>query len=577
MSHHEPAHDDAGHDADDHAHDAHYAHDAEPNGARATSAGVVPVLDPRPERRLLRAGGSSSYLDLVVRLTDAPRGPNRSRPDRPPVHVALVIDRSGSMKGEKIHTAKRAALAVLDGLDERDTAAVVVFDDRIDIVQTEAAVTPLLRAHVTAELGRKYARGYTALYEGWLEGCRAIAADAAEVSTASDATESSAASAGSAGSTGEACSGGAAGMHSGVRRCFLLTDGRANVGLTDPEALAQAAGQVREMAHVSTSTFGIGYSYDEELLGPMAEASGGQFHHLRMPQEIAATFLGELGQLLGTLARDARLVIETAPGMAAEVVSAYPWRAGAPHTAGGGRWEVTVGDLVGGEERHVVVRLDFPSAADAAAAAMAASAAGEDAHGEHGELGEHSGHHEQTVQVRLTWQDDAGSHASAWQGCSFRYAASEAEYEAEPRDETVLHYAAQHLSDRAQRDAISAWKRGDVKRARSTTQAALSALARLALQKDDTVLATELRSLLATENELEAPALDPLVLKERYYRSQTRASGKTDLRESKSSMQSGRQWGRQDNMSQPLSTEDGGPAPDDPTDPMSGPTPPVEG
>ena len=72
------------------------------------------VLDPRPERRLLRAGGSSSYLDMVVRVDAAP---NRAQPQRSPVHVALVLDRSGSMSGTKVDTAKRAAVSVLGGLE----------------------------------------------------------------------------------------------------------------------------------------------------------------------------------------------------------------------------------------------------------------------------------------------------------------------------------------------------------------------------------------------------------------------------------------------------------------------------
>ncbi len=468
QSDHESTHDDADHHTDD----AGYT------GDQAPPTSVTVVLDPRAERRLLRTGGSSSYLDVVVRVAAAP---HRSQSERPPVHVALVIDRSGSMGGTKVHTAKRAALAVLNGLSERDTAAVVVFDHDIDVVQDEAKVTALVKAHVAAALARIDARGSTALHEGWLTGCRAIAAD-------------------SAASSVEA--------RTGVRRCFLLTDGQANIGMAEPEALAHAAAQVREAAHVSTSTFGIGTDYDEELLGPMAEAGGGQFHHLRTPQEIATTFVGELEQLLGTVARDARLEIKATAGITVELLSAYPWRAGAPGTAGAGRWEATMGDLVGGEERHVIVHLNFPAAA-----------AARSARGEH------------TVQMRLTWQDEAGSHTTAWQRCTFRYAASEAAYDAEARDETVLHYAAQHLSDRAQREAIHARKRGDLEHVQTTTRAAFSRLAALSLGEDDDVLAGEWKSLKAMEDELSAQALDAASLKERYFQSHIRASGKPDLRE----------------------------------------------
>jgi Ca-activated chloride channel family protein len=464
---------------------------------RTPPAGVNLQIDPRPERHLLRSGGSSSYLDVVVRVAASH---NRRRPERPPVHVALVIDRSGSMSGTKVATAKQAALAVLDGLTERDTAAVVVFDNQIDVVQAEAPVTGLVKAHVAAELAGIDARGSTALHEGWLVGCRAIAADSTESPIETRMT--------------------------GVRRCFLLTDGQANVGLSQPEGLAQAAAQVHEEAQVSTSTFGIGTDYDEELLGPMAVAGGGQFYHLRTSEEIATTFVGELEQLLGTRARDAHLEVEATPGVVATLISAYVWQAGAPGSEGAGRWNATVGDLLGGEERHVVIAFNFPAAAEA--------------------------RHEHSVRVRLTWQDEDGSHATAWQPCRFRYAESGAEYVAEMRDETVLHYAAQHLSDQAQREAITARKRGDVASARMATRAGASRLAALGLRHNDAVLASEQQSLADMEVDLSAEQADPHLLKERYYQSQLRSRGKLDLR-------------------RPQPTQNANPTP--PTDPHGGTSP----
>src|SRR5712691_11214916 len=52
--------------------------------------------------------------------------------------------------------------------------AAVVFDDHIDVLQESARVTPEVRARLRAELSAVQARGSTALYEGWLTGCKAI-------------------------------------------------------------------------------------------------------------------------------------------------------------------------------------------------------------------------------------------------------------------------------------------------------------------------------------------------------------------------------------------------------------------
>lgn len=440
------------------------------NSHQNPASGVSVVLEPRPERRLIRAGGSSAYLDFVVRVAESAV---REQPQRPPLHVALVIDRSGSMGGGKVVTAKSAALSVLSRLTERDTAAVVVFDDHIDTVQAEVPVTQLVRAHVTAELARIDARGSTALHEGWLVGCRAIAAEARATAEPAD----------------------------GVRRCFLLTDGQANVGVTDPRQIAEEAVGVRQHAGVGTSTFGVGDDYDEELLGPLAEAGGGQFHHLRTPAEIATTFIGELEQMLGVAAQGAQLEIQAEPGVDLEVVSAYAVRAGA---AGSARWSLSLGDLLAGDERHVVAQLKFPARGEG----------GDDV---------------RTVRARLTWHDAAGDHEGEWQSASFRYAASEAEWEAEPRDETVLHFAAQHLSDRTQRESIRLRKGGDVAGALHVARMSMGALAAM-LPPADAVRLEEEQALNYTVAEVSEDFLDAALAKERYFRSQTRSSGKRDLR-----------------------------------------------
>src|SRR5262249_15865521 len=139
-------------------------------------------------------------------------------------------------------------------------------------------------------------------------------------------------------------------------RCLLLTDGLANVGLTDAEQIAAEAADVRGRAGVSTSTFGLGGDYAETLLGPLAVAGGGQFHHLRAPHEIPGTLLGELGELLTVGALDVRLEVEASDQTGAEAISPYR-----PQRTGDGAWSVPIGDLLDNEERHVIVRFAFDS------------------------------------------------------------------------------------------------------------------------------------------------------------------------------------------------------------------------
>jgi Ca-activated chloride channel family protein len=286
----------------------------------------------RAERRLVSASGSYRHIDFLVRVADQPA----VRATRPPLAISLVLDRSGSMHGDKIETARRAALAVLDRLEASDRVAAVIFDDRIHVLQTGAPATREVKGATARRVERGRRAGSTALHEGWLTGCRAIAAEGAD---------------------------------SAVARCFLLTDGLANVGLQDAEQIASDAASIREHAGVGTSTFGIGADYDEGLLGPMAVAGGGQFHNLRSPDEIARTFLGELGELLTVAAANVRLEIQATPSTTAEIVSTY-WIGSQQADA----WTIALGDLLAGEERHVVVRFRFGAHATDTAAGARTSA-----------------------------------------------------------------------------------------------------------------------------------------------------------------------------------------------------------
>ncbi len=437
----------------------------ERGGSRASSGQIE--LEARPEQRLIRAGGCMRYVDFHVVV---PRGSEADTPqhtDRAPLALALVLDRSGSMQGEKLATAKRAAQAVIDRLDKRDRVAVVIFDNQIETIQPAAAATDELKARVRSLLAEIEARATTALHEGWLTGCDAIAAD--------DSAR-----------TAER-----------IARCFLLTDGLANVGLTDPEQIAAQAAEVRERSGISTSTFGIGADYSEELLGPLAQAGGGSFHHLRTAGEIATTFVAELGQLLTVAAAQARLELEAEAGMSVEVISGYYAKAEA---SDGSRWSVALGDLVAGDEHHIVARVHFPQ---------------QDRREERG------------LRARVVWKERGAERATAWRELRFAYN-TDAACDAEPRDPTVLRYAGQHLSDQSMREAIRLSKTGDLagaQRLLETTASNVSDFASAAPELEE-----ELRRVRSTSAAMAHAPLASRTAKELYYQSQTRSGGKKDQR-----------------------------------------------
>jgi hypothetical protein len=229
----------------------------------------------------------------------------------------------------------------------------------------------------------------------------------------------------------------------------------------------------------------------------MAVAGGGQFHHLRRPEEIATTFLGELGELLAVAARNVSLEIEATTGTTAELISPY-WLATA--SDGVTSWSVSLGDLLAGEERDVVVRFGLLNGVE---------------------------QRKPRVRARLSWVDAAGARHSGWHEVVFEPADDMARGAEQP-DRAVLRVVGLHHAERAQRRAIELSRAGDVDGARGLLQAVARHLAEYA--GGDPQLEQALDALRAAGSALDVVGYAPLAAKEAYFSSHMRSRGQRDLR-----------------------------------------------
>lgn len=278
-----------------------------------------------PIRAALHAGQHNT-LDVLVRIQapDAPTDmPNIApteqashAPARPPQAVALVIDRSGSMAGRPLAEARRCAEYVVSKLRPTDSVALVQFDNRVQRLWPAVPLgdgAPLRAAIAGIQHG-----GSTHLHGGWHEGA----------DTLSDVSGH------------------------GLKRVILLSDGQANNGLTDTAAIAAQCAEWAARG-ITTSTYGLGDSFNEELMVAMARAGGGNHYYGDTADDLMDPFEQELALLGNLCLRDLQLLATAAPGVTVQMVNDLP--------ALDGGWRLP--DLAWGAEAWAMLRLQVPQGA----------------------------------------------------------------------------------------------------------------------------------------------------------------------------------------------------------------------
>jgi Ca-activated chloride channel family protein len=152
----------------------------------------------------------------------------------------------------------------------------------------------------------------------------------------------------------------------GVNRVLLLTDGLANEGITDFEALLGLCAHAKKEG-VTTTTIGFGADYDENLLRGMADAGGGNLHYIEKPDQAGAVFADELTDLLNVAAQNVSVTVT--PSADVELVAVHH---DYPRSIDGRSLRLELGDLYAGEPRAVLaeflLRTNAVPGDDAAAA-----------------------------------------------------------------------------------------------------------------------------------------------------------------------------------------------------------------
>jgi Ca-activated chloride channel homolog len=266
----------------------------------------------------LMIAGKPQVAYVKIGLTGFPlAGPAH----RPPVNLAVVIDRSASMSGDRIEKAKQAALMVVDRLQDDDTISVVTFDSIVDVIVPAQRADE--RDHIRQRIAALTPRGSTALYAGMRAGID-------EAARYLD--------------------------HNRINRIILLSDGQANIGPSSPSELGTLGTAAAEQG-ITVTTIGLGLGYNEDLMVQLARMSDGNHAFAQTGDDLVRIFGNELGDVMSAVASDVEVTIDFTDGV-------VPIRAlDRAAKIEGNRARVNLSQLYARQQKHVLFEVQVPASA----------------------------------------------------------------------------------------------------------------------------------------------------------------------------------------------------------------------
>ncbi|NER83639.1 MAG: VWA domain-containing protein [Leptolyngbya sp. SIO1D8] len=346
--------------------------------------------------------GRSVTLDVLVKILP----PAIDHPvDRPPLNLGFVLDRSGSMSGAKIDFARQAVAYAVEQLLPSDRLSLTLFDTH---VKTAIPSTLATDKHKLLDTIRGIRTGSsTALHSGWVNG-------GLQVSQYLNPEH--------------------------LNRVILLSDGLANVGETNPDAIANDVHGLMNR-EVTTTTLGVGADYDEDLLEAMAHSGDGNFFHIDSPDQLPEIFATELQGLAGTMGHSVELSLIPLQGtVIADVLNDV-----AKTEAGA----LKLPNLTVGSPINVVFRLRIPALTQ-------------------------SSH---LLQVKLVWQAPQQTETQSLEATLSLQGVKPEQMSDFPANAEVTEQVALLMAARARQEAVQFADRGDWAGAVSTLQASSKNLA----------------------------------------------------------------------------------------------------
>jgi Ca-activated chloride channel homolog len=282
----------------------------------ASTGGPVTFTGTLDRKAVLLGRDGTARIELVI----AAAADEAQRVTRRPTDLVIVLDRSGSMAGEKIEHARAAIRELVGQLDARDRFALVTYSDAAAVAVPLSPVDERGRSGWFSLVAETEPMGGTNMSVGLDVAFNLFAG----------------------------------GRLSGrVPHMIVISDGLANQGDFTPEGLTRRARRAAQGEYM-LSAIGVGADFNEELMTALADAGTGNYYYVRDAGGLGEVFAREFDAARATLASGLAVRIEPAPGV--RVVDA----AGYPLESSGDGVLFRPGSLFAGQQRRIWVTLAVP-------------------------------------------------------------------------------------------------------------------------------------------------------------------------------------------------------------------------
>ncbi len=195
-----------------------------------------------------------------------------------PKDIVFVIDRSGSMSGEKIQQARNALHFILGQLGEEDSFSIVGFDHQLSVF--DYRLQPVERK--TLADARRFVDGFTADGNTDLEAALQVGLEILGQSERRNTSST----------------------------LVFLTDGLPTAGVTDEGLIARLVAQANAQQESRLHVFGVGYDVNTHLLDRLAADNGGTVTYVQPGENLEAALTGFYERIAHPVLTDVEIEFE---------------------------------------------------------------------------------------------------------------------------------------------------------------------------------------------------------------------------------------------------------------------------